>query len=113
MTMITNSSSVPLISANYTILSGAKPDTLKTTLQEICETARTITEADWVIVYPLVEGTQVFDIQNISYAGNINVPLESVVKAKPRKSGVSAHGGSSRVDLQACKLGTGRRFTTS
>ncbi len=80
-----------LISANYTILSGAKPDTLKTTLQEICETARTITEADWVIVYPLVEGTQVFDIQNISYAGNINVPLESVVKAKPRKSGVSAH----------------------
>jgi len=22
-------------------------------------------------------------------------------------------GGSSRVDLQACKLGTGRRFTTS
>jgi hypothetical protein len=25
----------------------------------------------------------------------------------------SALGGSSRVDLQACKLGTGRRFTTS
>jgi DNA gyrase subunit A (EC 5.99.1.3) len=23
------------------------------------------------------------------------------------------NGGSSRVDLQACKLGTGRRFTTS
>jgi hypothetical protein len=23
------------------------------------------------------------------------------------------YGGSSRVDLQACKLGTGRRFTTS
>jgi Uncharacterized protein conserved in bacteria len=25
----------------------------------------------------------------------------------------AAIGGSSRVDLQACKLGTGRRFTTS
>jgi hypothetical protein len=26
---------------------------------------------------------------------------------------LSLAGGSSRVDLQACKLGTGRRFTTS
>jgi Large extracellular alpha-helical protein len=26
---------------------------------------------------------------------------------------LKASGGSSRVDLQACKLGTGRRFTTS
>jgi len=25
----------------------------------------------------------------------------------------TSSGGSSRVDLQACKLGTGRRFTTS
>lgn len=80
-----------LISANYAILSGAAPDQLKTTLQEICETARAITEADWVIIYPLREGTQIFDIQNISYAGNIKVPLESVVKEKPRKWGVSAH----------------------
>jgi hypothetical protein len=32
-----------------------------------------------------------------------------------RQSGLSTviAGGSSRVDLQACKLGTGRRFTTS
>jgi L-seryl-tRNA(Sec) selenium transferase (EC 2.9.1.1) len=31
-----------------------------------------------------------------------------------RLTGVEAAvGGSSRVDLQACKLGTGRRFTTS
>jgi hypothetical protein len=27
--------------------------------------------------------------------------------------GYKLEGGSSRVDLQACKLGTGRRFTTS
>lgn len=80
-----------LISANYTILSGAMPDQLKTTLQEICKTAQTITEADWVIIYPLLEGTQIFDVQNISYAGHIQVPLESIVKAKPRKRGVSAH----------------------
>ncbi len=80
-----------LISANYTILRSAAPGQLKTTLQEICETARTLTEADWVIIYPLVEGTQIFDIQNISYAGNIKVPLESIVKAKPRKRGVSAY----------------------
>ncbi|MFZ5818299.1 MAG: GAF domain-containing protein [Chloroflexota bacterium] len=80
-----------LLSANYTILSGATPDQLKTTLQEICETAQAITEADWVIVYPLVEGTEVFDIQKISYAGNIKIPLENVVKEKRRKKGVSAH----------------------
>lgn len=80
-----------LISANYGILSGAAPDQLKTTLQEICGTARAITEADWVIIYPLQEGAQIFDTQNISYAGNIKVPLESVVKEKPRKWGVSAH----------------------
>ncbi|GAB4503346.1 MAG: hypothetical protein Fur0043_03380 [Anaerolineales bacterium] len=80
-----------LISANYSILSGASPDQLKTTLQEICETARTITEADWVIIYPLLEGTQIFDVQKISYAGHISAPLESIVKAKPRKRGVSAH----------------------
>ncbi len=29
------------------------------------------------------------------------------------KIGLAYHEGSSRVDLQACKLGTGRRFTTS
>jgi Uncharacterized protein involved in methicillin resistance len=29
------------------------------------------------------------------------------------KRAAQAVGGSSRVDLQACKLGTGRRFTTS
>jgi GAF domain-containing protein len=80
-----------LLSANYTILSGASPDRLKSTLSEICSTAQTVTEADWVIIYPLVEGTEIFDIQNISYAGNIKVSLESVVKAKPRKQGVSAH----------------------
>jgi hypothetical protein len=32
------------------------------------------------------------------------------VLAAPRRP---EEGGSSRVDLQACKLGTGRRFTTS
>ncbi|MFZ5910873.1 MAG: GAF domain-containing protein [Chloroflexota bacterium] len=103
-----------LLSANYTILSGATPDQLKTTLQEICETARTITEADWVIIYPLLEGTQIFDIQKISYAGNIKVPLESVVKAKPRKRGVSAHVLSEGefvirdVDSEEAVIGTNR-----
>jgi len=103
-----------LISANYTILSGATPDQLKTTLQEICETARTITEADWVIIYPLLEGTQIFDIQKISYAGNIEVPLERIVKAKPRKRGVSAHVLSEGefvirdVDSEEAVIGTNR-----
>jgi PAS fold. len=37
----------------------------------------------------------------------------SVHWANSRGNVVRNAGGSSRVDLQACKLGTGRRFTTS
>jgi hypothetical protein len=35
--------------------------------------------------------------------------IETILNSRVRE----VIGGSSRVDLQACKLGTGRRFTTS
>jgi len=54
-----------LLSANYDILNQAspKPSKLKETLDRICSTARKITEADWVLVYPLFDGADYkFDV---------------------------------------------------
>jgi hypothetical protein len=42
-----------------------------------------------------------------------DVLVELVIRGRAIGSPVWRVGGSSRVDLQACKLGTGRRFTTS
>jgi hypothetical protein len=40
--------------------------------------------------------------------------LRELLSCDPERAiSVVKEGGSSRVDLQACKLGTGRRFTTS
>jgi len=38
---------------------------------------------------------------------------DQVIALAYRDREAALSGGSSRVDLQACKLGTGRRFTTS
>jgi Virulence protein len=45
-------------------------------------------------------------IQKVKYYN-----LDAIISVGYRVN--SKRGGSSRVDLQACKLGTGRRFTTS
>jgi hypothetical protein len=47
--------------------------------------------------------------------GGGELPTRYTVKLYTYCCGMSesSAGGSSRVDLQACKLGTGRRFTTS
>ena len=77
-----------LLSANYDILNQAspKPARLKETLDRICETARKITEADWVLVYPLIEGRDYkFDTSNTSHAGNMKFPIESAIKSKPTR----------------------------
>ncbi len=80
-----------LLDANYQILGSAGKDALKQTLKRICQTARTISEADWVIIYPLKPGGESFDKANISYDGVLQYPLEEKVKEKPRKHGVSAY----------------------
>lgn len=83
-----------LLSSNYDILNQAspRPSRLKETLDRICTTARKITEADWVLVYPLLEDRGFkFDTSNTSYAGNLKFPIESVIKDKPRLNGISAY----------------------
>jgi hypothetical protein len=79
MTMITNSSSVPLIKAIET-------------KEEDDVTVRAVNDR------LSLEKKRVFYMD---------------FRAVNEISQGSAFRGSSRVDLQACKLGTGRRFTTS
>jgi DNA topoisomerase VI, subunit A len=50
-----------------------------------------------------------FYIYSVFRVGSITLSYESERLATPK----ARFWGSSRVDLQACKLGTGRRFTTS
>jgi GAF domain-containing protein len=78
-----------LLDANYQIISGAAHETLKETLQRICETAHTFTEADWVIIYPYKESETIFDVANVGFKGEISTPLEAVIVEKPSKSGMS------------------------
>lgn len=83
-----------LLSANYAILNQAslKPSKLKETLDRICSAARKITEADWVLVYPLLDTTDYkFDIVNTSYSGCLKFPIETVIKERPSLHGISAY----------------------
>jgi len=79
-----------LLDANYQIMGGTSKETLKQTLKRICQTARTISEADWVIIYPLQEGTERFDKKNLAHDGILRFPLEGKVE-KARKRGVSSY----------------------
>lgn len=79
-----------LLDANYQIMGEAGLHSLKKTLQNICETARTITEADWALVYPLKEGEEfLFDRENTAYAGQLTHSI--TIKEKPNPEGVSVH----------------------
>jgi Predicted archaeal kinase len=53
-----------------------------------------------------VEVWELYPIRSALEAGLVPLVFGDVIFDRQR-------GGSSRVDLQACKLGTGRRFTTS
>ena len=79
--------------ANYTIMGNAGRQTLDATLHSICKTARIVTEADWVIIYPLKPGASAyeFEIENISYDGRLKHPIMEIIKERPRQKGVSAH----------------------
>jgi hypothetical protein len=88
MTMITNSSSVP------------------GDIKDIVIPERGLFRLVWEEALPNpVEGIREQDLYQ-PFAQYLTDELEECSKAVPL-------GGSSRVDLQACKLGTGRRFTTS
>ena len=77
-----------LLDANYQIMGEAGFQSLRETLHKICETARTIMEADWVLVYPLKEGEEfVFDKKNTAWAGQLKYPIK--IKDRPSPNGIS------------------------
>lgn len=81
-----------LLDANYRIMGASGREPLNKTLKAICETARAITEADWVVIYPLKEGKVFeFDAKNWSAAGKLQFPIEQSVNKKPASNGVTAH----------------------
>ncbi len=81
-----------LLAANYQIMGGASHEPLRNTLKHICETARKITEANWVMIYPLKEGKIFeFDKANICYAGELQHSLEDAVNTRPSRSGITAY----------------------
>jgi GAF domain-containing protein len=79
-----------LLDANYQIMGEAGFQALRETLHNICETARTIMEADWVLVYPLKEGEEfIFDKENTAWAGQLKYPIK--IKDRPSPNGISHH----------------------
>jgi GAF domain-containing protein len=90
-TLRQQSKSESLLDANYQIMGEARLQPMKDTLRNICKTAQKITEADWVLIYPLKEGKKYeFDSENATYIGNLKT-LENVIKERPSPTGTSAH----------------------
>lgn len=79
-----------LLDATYAIMGEVGGQPLKSTLEQICSAALTVTSADWTIIYPLKPGSEnyEYDIHNICYAGS---DLRLTEKDKPRPRGVTAH----------------------
>ncbi len=89
-----NQKSEVLLDANYQIMSDAEHQTLAHTLDNICKTARKISEADWAIIYPIRPGKTThykFDTENIGHDGQIKSLMQDIRQTKPRLGGVSAH----------------------
>jgi hypothetical protein len=103
MTMITNSSSVPLKllkKADVAFLN--KDDRSYLYIKKMLKGRKKIIEYQKLpIIKKNFPNLEKFNQENFSAAYLVALSL-----------GLKS-GGSSRVDLQACKLGTGRRFTTS
>jgi hypothetical protein len=103
MTMITNSSSVPLGTYNSNKI-GVGKDTLvnwgysDVFLGKMNESQAGLKETPNVLWGRAISGT------DKEYPTDLAFDFNGLL---------CVAGGSSRVDLQACKLGTGRRFTTS
>lgn len=84
--------SASLLKANYEILGGAKDQSLKETLGNICRTAKVFTNADWVIILPLLEGDpHHLDVTNMGFAGTLNNPLNQVIEETSHFGGISRH----------------------
>jgi GAF domain-containing protein/ActR/RegA family two-component response regulator len=80
-----------LLNATHVVARQNEKVHLGDTLSQLCEAARLVTNADWVIVYPLREsGPDEFDVRNIGRSGVLLSPPKQV-KSKPRQRGVSAY----------------------
>ncbi|MBN2116168.1 MAG: GAF domain-containing protein [Anaerolineales bacterium] len=81
-----------LLSANYRILSGARDQSLRETLNQICRTARFFSGADWAIILPILEdGHRRFDVNNIGFDGELqNNPIDGIVDST-HLGGISQH----------------------
>ncbi|HSV86299.1 MAG TPA: GAF domain-containing protein [Levilinea sp.] len=79
-----------LLDATYAIMGEVGGRSMKSTLEQICSAALTVTGAGWAIIYPCKPGSEgyEYDIRNISFAGS-NLRLTEKDKARPR--GVTAH----------------------
>ena len=64
----------------------------KETLGNICRTAKVFTNADWVIILPLLEGDpHRLDVKNMGFAGALNNPLSQVIEETSHFGGISRH----------------------
>lgn len=81
-----------LLDTTHAILVEAARLPLSETLKRICQAARANFEADWVIIYPLKPGGNIYEFENanISYDGALRQPIQQVIKEKPRQKGIVA-----------------------
>ncbi|NCP87106.1 MAG: hypothetical protein CO094_04970 [Anaerolineae bacterium CG_4_9_14_3_um_filter_57_17] len=92
-TLRQNQKSEILLDVNYQILNAASGQTLKHTLDSICEAARKISEADWAVIYPIRPKTNdlyTFDTDSIGHDGRLKSPIRSI-RIQPSLGGVSEH----------------------
>ncbi len=83
-----------LLYANQEIMSHSGQEGLVDTLSRICNAALGLSEADWCIIYPFTShGRQrAFDVENISYAGELKSTVKDVLgKKRPSSRGMTSY----------------------
>jgi 2-oxoglutarate ferredoxin oxidoreductase, alpha subunit (EC 1.2.7.3) len=113
MTMITNSSSVPCVIVDVQRLGPSTGRPTSPSQGDVMQ-ARWGTHGDHPIIAlspSSVRETFDLTVAAFNFAEKYRTPV--ILLMDEVVGHMREGGGSSRVDLQACKLGTGRRFTTS
>jgi len=83
-----------LLDANYEILGGAGHQPLQETLSLICKTARTFSQANWAIIYPIRKIGKSpfyeFEFEQFGYDGKLKTIID-ITDEQPDVGGVSIH----------------------
>jgi signal transduction histidine kinase/ActR/RegA family two-component response regulator len=83
-----------LLDANYEILGGAGHQPLHETLDLICKTARTFSQANWAIIYPIrkidTPPFYAFEFEQLGCDGKLTTHID-ISKEQPNVGGVSMH----------------------